>query len=224
MPPKKITAESVPAVKAQRKKAAPKPAAKKAPAKKTAPKKAKAEKPATAPEVATTPEVVEPVKRSQGGRPSSYTPELAKEILRQITEGKSLRKICAAEGMPWDSTVRDWIIDDREGFHAHYMRAIQTRAITWGEEILEVADDGSNDTYIDPNTGQERLNAEVVARSRLRIDTRKWLLSKMLPKVYADKIDVNHGVQPDNPLASLIQRVAGTGLPIVKTTPKDGDE
>jgi hypothetical protein len=42
------------------------------------------------------------------------------------------------------------------------------------------------------------------------------MLSKVLPKVYGDKLDLNHGVQPDNPLASMLQRIAGTGLPVVK--------
>ena len=150
------------------------------------------------------------------GRPSIYTPELARNICRQIAEGKSLREICRADGMPYDATVREWVIDDRQGFHAQYTRAVQARAMLWAEEITGIADDGSNDTYIDPNTGQERTNAEVVARSRLRVDTRKWMLSKVLPKVYGDKLDVNHGVQPENPLANLVQRIAGSGLPIVK--------
>ncbi len=85
----------------------------------------------------------------------------------------------------------------------------------WADEIVDISDDGRNDTYIDDN-GNERTDNERVARSRLRVDTRKWMLSKMLPKVYGDKLDVNHGVQPENPLASLIQRVAGSGLPIIK--------
>lgn len=85
---------------------------------------------------------------------------------------------------------------------------------------MEISDDGSNDTYIDPDTGQERTNHEIVARSRLRTDTRKWMLSKVLPKVYGDKLDLNHGVQPENPLATLLQRIAGTGLPAVKDPKK----
>ena len=154
------------------------------------------------------------------GRPSIYTPELAREICRQIAEGKSLREICRADGMPYDATVREWVIDDREGFHSQYTRAVQARAVLWAEEITGIADDGSNDTYIDPNTGQEKTNAEVVARSRLRVDTRKWMLSKVLPKIYGDKVDLNHGVQPENPLSSLLQRIAGTALPVVKDEPK----
>jgi hypothetical protein len=150
------------------------------------------------------------------GRPSVYTPEVARKICLQIAEGKSLREICRNEDMPADATVREWVVDDRDGFSAQYTRAIQARAVLWAEEITGIADDGSNDTYIDPNTGQEKTNAEVVARSRLRVDTRKWMLSKVLPKVYGDKLDLNHGVQPENPLASLVQRIAGSGLPVIK--------
>ena len=112
--------------------------------------------------------------------------------------------------MPEESTIRTWALDDKDGFFTHYTRAIQIRAIGWAEEIVEISDDGSNDTYIDPNSGQERTNAEVVARSRLRVDTRKWMLSKVLPKVYGEKLDLNHGVQPENPLTKLLQQIQGT--------------
>lgn len=154
-----------------------------------------------------------PAKR---GRPTAYTPELAREICLRIASGKSVRAIARDENMPSEATIRSWAVDDFNGFSAQYTRAVQIRAMGWAEEIVEISDDGSNDTYIDPASGQERVNAEIVARSRLRVDTRKWMLSKVLPKVYGDKLDVNHGVQPENPLASLIQRVAGTGLPVVR--------
>lgn len=155
----------------------------------------------------------EPAKR---GRPTVYTPEIAAEICRRMAAGESVRKIGEDPDMPDESTIRGWALDDREGFFPQYTRAIQIRAMRWAEETVEIADDGSNDTYIDPETGEERINHEIVARSRLRVDTRKWITSKVLPKIYGDKLDVNHGVQPDNPLASLIQRIAGTGLPVVK--------
>lgn len=119
-----------------------------------------------------------------------------------------------------ESTVRQWVVDDYNGFYPQYTRAIQARAIRWAEEIIDICDDGSNDTYTDPETGAEKTNHEIVARSRLRVDTRKWMLSKVLPKVYGDKLDVNHGVQPENPLATMLQRIAGTGLPVVKGIPE----
>lgn len=151
--------------------------------------------------------------QSKRGRPSKFTPELARTICLRIAAGESVRAICEDENMPSESTVRAWAVDDLEGFSAQYTRAIQIRAMGWADEIVEISDDGRNDTFIDDN-GNERTDNERVARSRLRVDSRKWMLSKMLPKVYGDKLDVNHGVQPDNPLASLIQRVAGSGLPI----------
>lgn len=160
---------------------------------------------------ASTPKTKAPAKGR--GRPSKYTPELAREICLRIAAGASVRSICEDEAMPSESTVRAWAVDDLEGFSAQYTRAIQIRAMGWADEIVDISDDGRNDTYIDDN-GNERTDNERVARSRLRVDTRKWMLSKMLPKVYGDTLDVNHGVQPDNPLASLIQRVAGSGLPI----------
>jgi len=150
------------------------------------------------------------------GRPSIYTPELGDLICRRIAAGETVRAIGRDADMPDESTIRGWALDNKDGFFPQYTRAVQIRAGVWAEEIIEIADDGSNDTYTDPNTGMERTNAEVVARSRLRVDTRKWMLSKVLPKVYGDKLDLNHGVQPENPLASMLQRIAGTGLPVIK--------
>lgn len=150
------------------------------------------------------------------GRPSIYTPELGELICRRIASGETVRAIGRDPEMPDESTIRGWALDNKDGFFPQYTRAVQIRAGVWAEEIIEIADDGSNDTYTDPNTGMEKMNPEVVARSRLRVDTRKWMLSKVLPKVYGDKMDVSHGVQPENPLSSLLQRIAGTGLPIIK--------
>ena len=63
------------------------------------------------------------------------------------------------------------------------------------EEILDIADDGTNDWMErngkDGETGDTVLNGEHVQRSRLRIDARKWALSKMIPKKYGDKIDTS---------------------------------
>ena len=54
-----------------------------------------------------------------------------------------------------------------------------------GDEVLEIADDGSNDWM--ERDGRDVENSEAIARSRLRVDTRKWVLSRMLPKMYGDK-------------------------------------
>lgn len=110
------------------------------------------------------------------------------EILRRLEDGESLRAICRTEGFPSRSAVREWAasVDEGDEFPSQYARA---REIGWekmADEILAISDDTINDTIF-TETG-EKPNAEWIARSRLRVDSRKWLLSKMLPKVYGDKV------------------------------------
>ena len=134
------------------------------------------------------------------GRPSTYNQETAAEICQRIAEGETLRKICASEGMPVMSTIFAWLAEHEE-FSKQYAKAREVQQEQMAEEILEISDDGRNDTYTDEN-GNERTNSEVVARSRLRVDARKWLLSKMAPKKYGDRLDVtaqntNHNINQD---------------------------
>ena len=126
-------------------------------------------------------------EKSKGGRPEVYTPELAAVICARLAKGDSLRSICNTEGMPARSTVVDWIINDKEGFSAQYARARDVGLDEMADELFDIADDSTQDTIMDDN-GNERTNSEVVARSRLRVDTRKWYLSKLAPKKYGDKI------------------------------------
>lgn len=128
----------------------------------------------------------EPAKRSRGNQ-TLYTPEIAEEILERLQNGELLSKICVGEGMPKESTVRMWAFDDYKGFAEPYARA---REIGWhviAEQAIEIADDGKNDTYVDEK-GNTRTDHDVINRSRLRVDTRKWMLGKMLPKIYGDKL------------------------------------
>ena len=120
------------------------------------------------------------------GRPSDYTPEKCDEICAEIISGKSLRSICARDDMPAVITVMSWLRKHPE-FAAQYARAREEQAETYADEIVAIADDGRNDTYIDEN-GNERVNQDVVARSRLRVEARKWVASKLKPKKYGEKI------------------------------------
>jgi len=69
-------------------------------------------------------------------------------------------------------------------FRAQYAQAKIEQADILAEECLEIADDDSMDVKYDPKTGDELCNTEFIARSRLRVDTRKWLAAKLLPKQY----------------------------------------
>lgn len=108
------------------------------------------------------------------GRHSEYTPEIGAHICSEIAAGRSLRSICDDEGMPNKSTVFRWLARHPE-FRDQYSRAQEDRTAAMAEEIIEIADDeGIAD----------------VQRARLRVDARKWLMSKMAPKKYGDKVAI----------------------------------
>lgn len=130
-----------------------------------------------------------------GGRPSIYTEELALKICERLAAGESLRVICFDKEMPNASTVHAWVLEDKEGFSKKYARARDIQAEVMFDEILEISDDGTND-YMSITKGNVTYNVEdreVTNRSKLRVDARKWYLSKVLPKKFADKIDVTSG-------------------------------
>lgn len=142
------------------------------------------------------------------GRPSDYTIELALTICEEIASGRSLRSLCAQEDMPGQRTVFTWLHKHDE-FRQHYTRAREAQADAMLEEILLIADDGTGDTWID-DEGVERTNQDVISRSRLRVDARKWAMSKMAPKKYGEKVE--HSGDPDNPIHHVIERrIVDTG-------------
>ena len=140
----------------------------------------------------TEPKKIKGDKRPQG-RPSTYTKVLAFKICKRLAEGETLRNICRDPEMPRLSTVMEWNLKDREGFSEQYARARTAQAEHLFDEILEIADDSSED-MMTITTGKGREveveNREVTNRSRLRVDTRKWYLSKVLPKKFGEKMDV----------------------------------
>lgn len=141
----------------------------------------------------TAPAVIEPPKL---GRPSLYTQALADEICRRIGEGQGLTEICRDSHMPSASTVIGWSLRDEHGFFAAYARARDVKYELWSEQLVDIADDGSND-FMDRQSESgtvKVLNAEHVNRSRLRADTRKWLLSKLKPKTYGDHLEVGGSI------------------------------
>lgn len=138
------------------------------------------------------------------GRPSSYTEQKANAICDKIAEGQALSTICKADDMPSTVTVFKWLQDFPE-FLNKYTRAREVQADKMAEEILQIADDGINDTYTNDD-GVEFTNHDVIARSRLRVDARKWLASKLAPKKYGDKVDLSVGGN-GSPVAVRIERV-----------------
>lgn len=122
------------------------------------------------------------------------------QILLSIEEGNSLRTTLKREGMPTSTTFYEWIDNDKEKA-LHYARACEKRADSIFEEILEIADETSNDTIITDKG--EIPNSEWIARSRLKVDARKWMLGKMNPKKYGEKIQQEHSGEVTQTIISL---------------------
>ncbi len=141
------------------------------------------------------------------GRPSDYTQELADSICEMISNGKSLRAVCLVDGMPVASTIFKWMREHEE-FSKQYARATEERTEAMAEEIIDISDDGTNDWMTITTKGgyeKEVPNNEVLQRSRLRVDTRKWLMSKMKPKKYGDKLDLsNNGKDFPTPILGVL--------------------
>lgn len=149
-------------------------------------------------------------QKRKPGRPSSYTQEIAERICDLIaTSDKGLDRICTENpDLPHRDTIRLWCWKHPD-FYVQYKRAREMQQLWMGEKALQVAADGTNDIFIDDD-GKVRVDTDVIQRSRLIVDTIKWQASKLAPKVFGDKIDVNHDVPADSPLAQLFQQVAGT--------------
>lgn len=146
------------------------------------------------------------------GRPSEYTLETAVAICARMGEGESLRSICRDENMPALSTVFRWLAADR-GFQEQYARAMDARATLLAEEILEISDDGRNDTYKD-DEGRVMTDHDVIARSRLRVDSRKWLAARMSPRKYGDRITQEVTGAEGGPIKQEITRIELVAAPI----------
>lgn len=125
------------------------------------------------------------------GRPCSFTTDQGDAICILLAEGRSLNEICRQEGMPDKSTVIRWL-GKYPDFRNQYAKAKEVGIEVWAEDILDIADDGSNDWMERKNADGENIgwsfNGEAAKRSQIRIDARKWLLSKLAPKRFGDKV------------------------------------
>ncbi|MCW1908587.1 MAG: hypothetical protein KIH63_004570 [Candidatus Saccharibacteria bacterium] len=122
-----------------------------------------------------------------GGRPSTYNLERGIKICRVIsTHTIPLQKMCDTYDFfpKHKCSIHEWRLDYPE-FAALYAEAKRHQADLLAEEIAEISDNSTRD-LIETEKGWV-ANAAKVQRDRLRVDTRKWIACKLLPKVYGDK-------------------------------------
>lgn len=142
-------------------------------------------------------------------RPSSFTQETADAICERLADGESLRSICLDDWMPARSVVFKWLASN-DAFADQYARAREEQAEKYLDEIIEIADDGSNDTY-ETEDGQRKTDWDVIGRSKLRVDARKWAMSKLAPKKYGEKQSIEHSVSDDTATRILEARRRARG-------------
>jgi hypothetical protein len=126
-----------------------------------------------------------------GGRPTDYNLQLAQEICDEISNSdKGLKDLCAANSnWPHRNTIMRWLLE-KEEFSGMYAKAKMAQVDLMVEDIIAISDDNSRDTLIkidSKGNEYEACNSEWIARSRLRVDSRKWLASKLVPRVYGER-------------------------------------
>lgn len=135
-----------------------------------------------------------------------FSQKLFDTICERIAQGQSLREISKDPDMPSQVSFFKWVGND-EKLAKQYARAREAQADLIFDEILEIADDATND-WMDRNSEDESVRVvdhEHVQRSRLRIDARKWMAGKLAPKKYGDKLDAT--------VTGKLKLTVSTGVP-----------
>ena len=121
------------------------------------------------------------------GRPSKHTPEAEEALLELIADGMPLVKVCNEIDVGI-ATIFRWL-DADPVFRDKYKMAKEAQAEKFADEIVAIADEAEVASVVTPEGVVDfKLDATAVARNRLRVDARKWVASKLLPKKYGDKV------------------------------------
>jgi hypothetical protein len=133
-------------------------------------------------------------EKRRPGRPSAVTHAAQLEICARLAQGESLNKICKDKAMPSRASVMRALHGESpefSEFRVQYARARDSLLDVYADQIIDIADDGTTDYVI--KTGRngheyEAVDQEHIQRSRLRVEARKWILSKLKPETYGDKL------------------------------------
>ena len=144
------------------------------------------------------PEIIAPAEKPK--RPADFSDVIFDLVCDRMANGEGLRKICEDPEMPSRQTFLRWIEKDT-GRETRYTKAREALMDWYAEEILEIAWDNSQDTIPATENKPARCNTEWVQRSRLKVDTIKFLMAKLHPKRYGDRLPEMPGMfVPNEPL------------------------
>lgn len=122
-----------------------------------------------------------------------WTKSLESSVISDIEAGFSLRATAERNHISKALILKK--ARDVESFRDQYARAKEIQLEQMADEILTIADSADADTY----------NA-----ARLQVDSRKWLLSKLVPKKYGEK-QLHAGADGEGPVEVVVRHIAGDG-------------
>jgi hypothetical protein len=136
-----------------------------------------------------------------------FSLELMTKFCERMCNGEAPTQICKDPTMPSYPTLMRWYTSDDPQYDAFKVMYEESQKIMWfyhADQLIQISDDSSND-YMDrynkfTDENERVLDPENVQRSRLRVDTRKFLLAKMLPKIFGEKMDISVGGRDGKPI------------------------
>jgi hypothetical protein len=125
------------------------------------------------------------------GRPSEFSPEVVDAICERMVQGKGLLQICADDAMPGRTTIYRWL-ESNSDFRTRFNRAREGLMDYYAEQILQIAFDESGDIILEQSGDKSKAvaNHAKVQRDRLKVDSVKWIASRLFPKRYGDKMEL----------------------------------
>lgn len=137
--------------------------------------------------------------------PKIYSPDMGKEICYKIATSSKTLKDLIKENPHWPcrSTILDWR-RELEDFRIMYYKARQDQIESFIDDLIQIADDKSNDYRIEG--GKVVFDSSHVKRADLQIRTRQWLASKLYPRIYGDSLypdPTKKEIRPEDALKEL---------------------
>jgi hypothetical protein len=115
---------------------------------------------------------------------------ICQEVLEGMRNGLSTFKSCQVAGIA-NSTFHKWVGEDSL-LRDNYAHAREDLIERMAQEVLELSDSEV------PETGDGKKDWQAIQKHKLQVDTRKWLLSKLAPKKYGDRLEL--AGDKENPL------------------------
>ena len=142
--------------------------------------------------------------------PVRYTRAKADAVLARLRAGFVLTTAVAEPDTPCLGTIMRWFREDVDGFTARYKEAQQDRLVRWAEEIIQIADDVSQDFIsVYDEEGKERrvFNIGNIHRAKLRIESRRWMLERLDPERFGSNKTTNVSVSTNTTVNATVPTI-----------------